>query len=846
MFVFCSNCITFAPPLEKSPIVKGYRRQDKLHRNMKVMKFGGTSVGSVKSILSLKEIVEAEARTQPVIVVVSALDGITDKLIATSQMAKQGDEHYREEFDAMVKRHHQMIDTIITDDKKRVDLFNNVDQLFDQLKSIFYGVYLIHDLSKKTEDTIVSYGERLSSHIVAAMVKNGIRMNSRDFIRTEKKMGKHVIDADLTTQLVKETFKELNEKTIYVVPGFIARDRDTHETTNLGRGGSDYTASILAAVLNAEVLEIWTDVDGFMTADPKVIKSAYTINELSYVEAMELCNFGAKVIYPPTIYPVCVKNIPIKVKNTFNPEHPGTLIKETIDDDNKPIKGISSIKGTTLITVTGLSMVGVIGVNRRIFTTLANKGISVFMVSQASSENSTSIGVRDEDADAAAEALNAEFAKEIETGAMYPMQVESGLATIAIVGENMKQTPGIAGKLFGTLGRSGISVIACAQGASETNISFVVDGRFLRKSLNVLHDSFFLSEYKVLNLFICGIGTVGGMLLEQIRTQQQFLMQSRRLKLNVVGISDVDNFVLDRDGIDLDNYEKILRAGFPANTEHMKEEIVKMNIFNSVFVDCTASRQIAMLYQTFLEHNISVVAANKIAASSDYDSYLKLKQTARDRGVWFRYETNVGAGLPIIGTINDLCNSGDKILKIEAILSGTLNFIFNEIAADVPFSETVRRAKEQRYSEPDPRIDLSGTDVIRKLVILTREAGYKVEQDDVEKHLFVPNDYFEGSLDDFWKRLPELDADFEARRQKLEAENKRWRFVATMENGKTNVALKEVPYGHPFYGLEGSNNIVLLTTERYKEYPMLIQGYGAGAAVTAAGVFANIMSIANI
>ncbi|MBO5548069.1 MAG: bifunctional aspartate kinase/homoserine dehydrogenase I [Prevotella sp.] len=820
---------------------------------MKVMKFGGTSVGSVKSILSLKKIVETEARTQPVVVVVSALNGITDQLIATSKMAKQGDEHYREEFDTMVTRHHQMIEAIITDDKKRIDLFNNVDQLFDQLKSIFYGVYLIHDLSEKTADTIVSYGERLSSHIVAAMIKNGVRMNSRDFIRTWDKEGKHVIDADLTTQLVKEAFKDINEKNVYVIPGFIARDRDSHETTNLGRGGSDYTASIIAAVLNAEILEIWTDVDGFMTADPKVIKTAYTINELSYVEAMELCNFGAKVIYPPTIYPVCVKNIPIKVKNTFNPEHPGTLIKAKIENDQKPIKGISSIKGTSLITVTGLSMVGVIGVNRRIFTTLANKGISVFMVSQASSENSTSIGVRDEDAAAAAEVLNAEFAKEIETGAMFPMQVESGLATIAIVGENMKQTPGIAGKLFGTLGRSGISVIACAQGASETNISFVVDGKFLRKSLNVLHDSFFLSEYKVLNLFICGIGTVGGMLLEQIRTQQQFLMQSRRLKLNVVGISDVDNFVLDRDGIDLDNYEKTLRAGFPANTDHMRDEIVKMNIFNSVFVDCTASKQIATLYQTFLEHNISVVAANKIAASSDYDSYLKLRQTARDRGVWFRYETNVGAGLPIIGTINDLCNSGDKILKIEAILSGTLNFIFNEIAADVPFSETVRRAKEQRYSEPDPRIDLSGTDVIRKLVILTREAGYKVEQDDVEKHLFVPDSYFEGSIEDFWKRLPELDADFESRRKVLEAENKRWRFVATMEadennpsSFKTSVALKEVPYGHPFYGLEGSNNIVLLTTERYKEYPMLIQGYGAGAAVTAAGVFANIMSIANI
>ena len=824
---------------------------------MKVLKFGGTSVGSVKSILSLKRIVEAEARTQPVVVVVSALDGITDELIATSKIALQGDERWKDNFDAMVTRHHQMIDTIITDNKKRVDLFNKVDALFEQLRSIYYGVFLIHDLSGKTLDAIVSYGERLSSNIVASLVKNGVRMNARDFIRTEKKNGKHTLDADLTVKLVKEAFSQVdttpNSKAVYVVPGFIARDRDSHETTNLGRGGSDYTAAIIAASLDAEILEIWTDVDGFMTADPKVIKSAYTINELSYVEAMELCNFGAKVIYPPTIYPVCIKNIPIKVKNTFNPNHPGTLIKEKIDDDNKPIKGISSIKGTSLITVTGLSMVGVIGVNRRIFTTLANKGISVFMVSQASSENSTSIGVRDEDAAAAADALNAEFAKEIETGAMFPMQVESGLATIAIVGENMKQTPGIAGKLFGTLGRSGISVIACAQGASETNISFVVDGRFLRKSLNVLHDSFFLSEYKVLNLFICGIGTVGGMLLEQIRTQQQFLMQSRRLKLNVVGISDVDNFVLDRDGIDLDNYEKILRAGFAANTEHMRDEIVKMNIFNSVFVDCTASRQIAQLYQTFLEHNISVVAANKIAASSDYNSYIKLRQTARDRGVWFRYETNVGAGLPIIGTINDLCNSGDKILKIEAILSGTLNFIFNEIAADVPFSETVRRAKEERYSEPDPRIDLSGTDVIRKLVILTREAGYQVEQEDVEKHLFVPDSYFEGSIDDFWKKLPELDADFEERRKVLEAENKRWRFVATMEadennpaSFKTSVALKEVPYGHPFYGLEGSNNIVLLTTERYKEYPMLIQGYGAGAAVTAAGVFANIMSIANI
>ena len=807
------------------------------------MKFGGTSVGSVKSILSLKKIVEAEARTQPVVVVVSALGGITDKLIATSQLALKGDDKWREEFDAMVTRHHQMIDTIITDDKKRVDLFNKVDQLFDQLKSIYYGVFLIHDLSKKTEDTIVSYGERLSSNIVATMIKGGKRMNSRDFIRTEKKNGKHRLAVDLTNELVREAFKEMPD--VAVVPGFISRDKDTSETTNLGRGGSDYTAAIIAAALDAEVLEIWTDVDGFMTADPRVIKTAYTINELSYIEAMELCNFGAKVIYPPTIYPVCVKNIPIKVKNTFNPEHPGTLIKDHIENDQKPIKGISSIKGTTLITVTGLSMVGVIGVNRRIFTTLANKGISVFMVSQASSENSTSIGVRDEDAADAVEVLNAEFAKEIETGAMFPMHAESGLATIAIVGENMKHTPGIAGKLFGTLGRSGISVIACAQGASETNISFVVDGRFLRKSLNVLHDSFFLSEYKVLNLFICGVGTVGGKLIEQIRSQYETLMQRNGLKLNVVGIASSKAGVYSRDGIDLDNYRELLKEP-EAQGKSLKDEVLGMNIFNSVFVDCTASKDIASLYQTFLEHNISVIAANKIAASSDYENYMRLKKTARNRGVWFRYETNVGAGLPIIGTINDLRNSGDKILKIEAVLSGTLNFIFNEIAADVPFSETVRRAKEQGYSEPDPRIDLSGTDVIRKLVILTREAGYQVEQADVEKNLFVPNEYFEGSVDDFWKKLPQLDADFEARRKKLEADGKRWRFVATMEDGKTNVALKEVDDNHPFYRLEGSNNIVLLTTERYKEYPMLIQGYGAGASVTAAGVFANIMSIANI
>ena len=811
---------------------------------MKVLKFGGTSVGSVKSILSLKQIVENEAKKQPVVIVVSALGGITDKLIATSKLAVAGDEEWKTEFDAMVDRHHKMIDTIITDTKAREDLFIKVDALLDQLRSIYFGVFLIHDLSEKTSDAIVSYGERLSSLIVSTLVKGSKWYDSREFIKTVDKNGKHVLDAELTTELVVKTFSELPR--ISLVPGFISSDRDSKEITNLGRGGSDYTAAIIAASLNAEVLEIWTDVDGFMTADPKVIKTAYTINELSYIEAMELCNFGAKVIYPPTIYPVCVKNIPIRVKNTFNPESDGTIIKQKIENNLKPIKGISSISGTTLITVTGLSMVGVIGVNRRIFTALAQQGISVFLVSQASSENSTSIGVRDQDAEKAVNVLNNEFAKEIETGAMFPMHAESGLATIAIVGENMKHTPGIAGKLFGTLGRSGISVIACAQGASETNISFVIDGKYLRKSLNVLHDSFFLSEFKVLNLFICGVGTVGSKLIEQIRSQYEELKEHSRLKLNVVGIASSHNAIFCREGLDLNNYREQLQASEPSSPEKLRDTILSMNIFNSVFVDCTASKDVALLYQSFLEHNVSVIAANKIAASSKYEDYLKLKTTAMMRGVKFRFETNVGAGLPIIGTINDLCNSGDKILRIEAVLSGTLNFIFNAISAEVPFSETVRLAKEQGYSEPDPRIDLSGTDVVRKLVILAREAGYRVEQEDVEKHLFVPEEYFQGSLEDFWKNLPALDADFEARRKKLEAEGKRWRFVATMDGGKVNVTLKTVDRNHPFYNLEGSNNIVLLTTERYKEYPMQIQGYGAGASVTAAGVFANIMSIANI
>ena len=808
------------------------------------MKFGGTSVGSVNSILSVKKIVESAG--EPVIVVVSALGGITDQLISTSRMAATGDAAYEGAYREIVRRHEEMVKGVIPAGETQTLLHYQVNELLDELKDIFQGIYLIKDLSPKTSDTIVSYGERLSSLIASRLIQGAVWFDSRTFIKTEKKHNKHTLDTELTNRLVREAFKEIPQ--VSLVPGFISSDKVSGDVTNLGRGGSDYTAAVIAAALGADSLEIWTDVDGFMTADPRVISTAYTISELTYVEATELCNFGAKVVYPPTIYPVCHKNIPILIKNTFNPDGQGTVIKQNVDHTkSKAIKGISSINDTSLITVQGLGMVGVIGVNYRIFKALAKNGISVFLVSQASSENSTSIGVRNADADLACEVLNEEFAKEIEMGEISPIQAEKNLATVAIVGENMKHTPGIAGKLFGTLGRNGINVIACAQGASETNISFVVDSKSLRKSLNVIHDSFFLSEYQVLNLFICGVGTVGGSLVEQIRQQQKKLMMENGLKLHVVGIIDATKAMFSRAGFDLGNYrEELKEKGTDSSLDTIREEIIGMNIFNSVFVDCTASPDIASLYKDFLQHNISVVAANKIAASSAYENYRELKLIARQRGVKYLFETNVGAGLPIINTINDLIHSGDKILKIEAVLSGTLNYIFNKISADVPFSRTIKMAQEERYSEPDPRIDLSGKDVIRKLVILAREAGYKLEQEEVEKNLFVPNDFFEGSLEDFWKKVPSLDADFEARRKVLESENKHWRFVAKLENGKAAVGLQEVDRNHPFYGLEGSNNIILLTTERYKEYPMMIQGYGAGAGVTAAGVFADIMSIANV
>ena len=809
------------------------------------MKFGGTSVGSVNSILNLKDIVETAAKDERLIVVVSALGGVTDKLLKTANLAVDGNLAFNEEFQEIITRHHELVDAVIPDESKRAELLAEVDMLLKELGNIYQGLALINNITPKSEATIVSYGERISSRIVTALINGAVRFNARQFIKTETKHGKYILASEETERLIHRFF-DGNTSNIIVVPGFIAQDKESDEITNLGRGGSDYTAAIIAATLNADCLEIWTDVDGFMTADPRVINNAYTIKHLSYVEATELCNFGAKVVYPPTIYPVFKANIPILIKNTFNPQGEGTIINAQSEDEGRLINGISSINDTSLLTVQGLGMVGVVGVNQRIFRVLANAGISVFLVAQASSENSTSIGLRHVDAEKACEVLNKEFEKEISMGLMESVHATGNLSTVAIVGENMRHNAGIIGKLFQTLGRNGINVIACAQGGQETNISFVIDAALLRKTLNVIHDSFFLSEYKVLNLFLCGIGTVGSSLIEQIASQREKLKKEHSLQLNIVGIANSRHAIFNRDGLDLTNYRAALKESKECNTAELRDEIIKMNIFNSVFVDCTANADVAAIYPALLSHNINVVAANKIAASSDYATYQNLKQIARSRNIKYLFETNVGAGLPIINTINDLINSGDKILKIEAVLSGTLNFIFNVLGSDIPMSEAVRLAQEKGYSEPDPRIDLSGKDVIRKLVILAREAGYSLEQKEVETNLFIPQELFDGTLEEFWQKLPELDEKFESERKQMVAERKHWRFIAKYENGKGSVSLCKVNERHPFYHLEGSNNIILLTTERYKEYPMLIQGYGAGASVTAAGVFADIMRIANI
>ncbi|NLZ96041.1 MAG: bifunctional aspartate kinase/homoserine dehydrogenase I, partial [Bacteroidales bacterium] len=789
--------------------------------------------------------------SQPIVIVVSALYGVTEQLLEAANYALNNDKTYKIIFDNIQNYHNQIIEETIAPNELKKETLQEIQPFLDDLRNILRGVFLIGDLSQKTSDKIVSYGERLSSTIISKAISNAQLFDPTLFIKTNQQFDKHIPDIPLSNKLIKKHLKDINS--VAIVPGFITSSTDGNDITNLGRGGSDYTASIIAAALDASILEIWTDVDGFMTADPKIIKSAHVIKELSYIEAIELSNFGAKVIYPPTIFPVYHKNIPIRVRNSFNPSSKGTLIlNKQSENDGKVIKGISSISDTTLITIQGLGMVGIIGVNNRIFRALALNGISVFLVSQASSENSTSIGVSTHDAALSQKVLSEEFAHEIKLGSINEITVEYDLSTIAIVGQNMKNKPGVAGKFFDTLGRSGINIRALAQGASETNISCVIRKESLRKALNVIHDSFFLSPFQELNLFIVGTGTVGSNLINQIKQQQETLKEQNNLRMNVVGIANGRKALFNRNGIELDDfYNNLMTNGVKSSPETIQDEILEMNIFNSVFVDCTASQDISELYKNLMSNNVSIVAANKIAASSTYQSYNELKETARFNGVKFLFETNVGAGLPIINTMNSLTNSGDKIIKLQAVLSGTLNFIFNTLSEDIPFSKAIKMSVDAKFAEPDPRTDLSGLDVVRKLVILSREAGGRIEQSDVEITPLIPDKYFEGSLENFWDTISELDEEFEERRKKLELENKRLRFVAVYDLDKSKgceckVTLCEVEKGHPFYDLEGSNNIIMITTERYNEHPMAIKGYGAGATVTAAGVFADIISIANI
>lgn len=811
---------------------------------MKVYKFGGTSVGSKEGLANIKKIMDSEKEA---VVVVSAFSSITDSLFKCCSLAAEKDEKaYGDILNEIIERHHLVVEESVPVGRQ-AELLEKVDSLLEELSNILKGIFLIGEASQKSSETVVSYGERLSSIIVAELLENAVMVDSRNLIKTTPYFSRHIVDFAITNKLILDTLTEIKGKKI-VIPGFISMDRDTGNITNLGRGGSDYTASIIAAAISARELYIYTDVDGFMTADPRVIDNAYRIKSLSFIEAMELCNFGAKVIYPPTIFPAYNNNIPIIIKNTYNLECEGTYIGEKSESNAKKgnIKGISSIDDTALLTIKGLGMVGVIGVNYRIFKSLAKAGISVFLVSQASSENSTSIGIRSADIDAAVKALDAEFMQEIKTGEIDNVIVGRNLSTIAVVSEDIKDCPGVAAKLFETLNRNGINVLTTAIGAAQTNISFVVDNANLKKAISVIHDSFFLSECQVMNLFLCGVGLVGGKLIEQISAQKQNLMENNSLMINVVGISNSKFSIFDKEGLRLDNYRQMLPQGIPSNPKYIAAKIKEMNLYNSVFVDCTASADVASIYEELLGANVSVVTANKIAASGSFERYSRLKDIARHKDVKFLFETNVGAGLPIINTIGALRNSGDRIIGLQAVLSGTLNYIFNVLSKEITFSKAIKAAQDAGYAEPDPRIDLSGTDVIRKLTILARESGYVIEQNDVEKNLFVPEKYFDGSVDDFWKMVPELDDHFEQLRCRMEKENKKLRFIASMDNGKCSVSLCEVDAMSPFYNLEGSNNIILIRTSRYNEYPLQIKGYGAGASVTAAGVFADIISIANI
>lgn len=810
---------------------------------MQVLKFGGSSVANAENINKVVAIVKDKVATDKTVVVVSALGGITDVLLGCSALAAAGDEAYKDKLQEAEQRHLQTVKELLPLTQQS-SVLSLVKTLCNEIEDICNGIFLLKELSEHTKDRIVSYGELLSSHIIAARLKDAVGecewIDSREVITTDSNFGSAAVDFAITDKKVAAKFAASSSK-LFILPGFISSN-EAGEGTTLGRGGSDYTAAILAAALNAHTLEIWTDVSGMMTADPRIVTNVKMIPRISYQEAMELSHFGAKVIYPPTIQPVLKKGIPTWIKNTFAPEDIGTVIEKDAAKDDTSIRGISSIGKITLLSLEGSGMVGIPGFSKRLFGALANAKINVILITQSSSEHSICVGIDDANAALAKKAVDEEFSYEIEIGKVDPLGMERELAIIALVGDNMRSHPGISGKMFGTLGRNGVNVRAISQGSSERNISAVIGAKDVKKAINVLHEAFFeTTTYKEINLFVAGVGNVGGKLLAQLHKQQSYLQKYLRIKIKVAGIANSTKMLFnDNGGIDLENWKEALKDGQPMTSVGFINTIIEKNARNSVFADVTANGEIAELYDRLLAKSISVVACNKIAASSSFEYFKNLKELANEYNAGFLYETNVGASLPVIGTLNDLIRSGDKVRKIEAVLSGTLNFVFNNYKG-AGFSEVVMQAKKEGYTEPDPRLDLSGKDVMRKILILARECGAKIELDDIGNNSFMPEECMQGSVDDFFASMVKHEAHFKKLYDEAADKGNILKFVAKYENGKASVGLQHIHPEHDLFHLYGKDNIVLFYTDRYVDQPLVIKGAGAGADVTASGVFADII-----